>query len=910
MDLRYNELPPRWNVTPHALMGLVGAQKFHGAMRKSLMHEWRTGDRTAAGNLKSLEVVSLENDFQIPPKATAPTGVKRFKFPIPGLLKTDWMDKWYTKIPGTILLMVELRRAGRTWDEQELSICQQVEKLRTKTFERRINIAVIIVQESFEAVKEEHLASLRKRGNLEVKQVYKLTIREIEKLGSAMVSKTWKNTQDMLAGFYQSAIRKYMKHIKTAKTCAPLRARHIFKIAYFYEVLGETHKAQKEYEHALDLATTIHTSDSFDIEQVKVFASLCMWRVYSRTLKDKKAVDAHRSKMFHRFLHHFRKRVGSCRYRHFGWLAQQCFVYAGHLDGFDEAVSTLEKPVHFRNLAVQYAVEQRKAAQEEGVYQSDVMPADIDEAAAVQETYTIQPPKFVGGIPTVVDKKTGEPLESSGEGGAFHALERLVNHSANIMEVLEGCIAIEEKIVQAKSKPTSPRKKRSSKASAGNRSLARKKYVMAEECFQSGEVQEALDILQDILGIYADYSWPTLARQVLQRMQETALRCAKSSVFVDASLRLLSQFPDSRQVTLAKQVITSLATHRSNSGSPLQIAIHPVFTRKLFSVECTFDRIEASQNDAVKACVTITSHFPTELVTQIPHLHFNDSRYDVQASMDGDTVTLAPSAPTKFERDIVVVDGESGYLCLKSISTSIVDTAKVELAKLTVPVDDDGSTSRAATTALAELVNPAASTSSSAASSSWTSKTREQQRHHWLAIVPAVASAAVKVAGDSTTLYGATHELKFTISSNDDHCSQSHLELTFAQFNGATEDVQVWVFGEPSVTQALSPESNTSSKDADVAIPASENSPDLLKIDPETGACESVPLPDVATAHTCIAVVRVRSTIVRDFKLTAVLKYTNAKNCSVASSPTKFTWKCVNPLEVRQTVDYVEPNVW
>ena len=590
MDRRYNELPPNWDVTPHALLGIVGAEKYHESMRAALLHQSRTADKSQAGSLKAFDAISLDDNFTIPPKSSPSVGIKRFKTPIRGLLKTNWMEKWHSRIPGLILLMVDLSKAGRNWEEQETFICSQVDKLRQKTLERRINVAVILVLSSSDNVRDEYLFSLRKRGSLDTKQVYKLTVRELAKPDCAMVSKTWKNAQEMLVSFYQNAIRKYTKHLKVVKPpYLPLQARHTFKIAYFLEVLGDRHKAHQRYRTAMRIATAIHNAKLFDVEQVKVFAALAMWRIYSRTLRDKKAVDAHRSEIFRGFLLHFRKRVGSCRYRHFGWLAQQCLVFARHLDSFDEASSILEKPVHFRNLAVQYAVEQRRAAQAAGVYRSEMMMkkkkragSDGDSGGgggggrgareggeAEDQQFTIQPPEFVGGQPTVVATATGEPFGTSGEHGAFHALERLIDHSTNIKAVLSECIAYEERAFQAKrAAAMSPRRRTPKGKGAGKkskqqqqqqakrslvptsgplahitRSLARKKCVMADECVHSEDFAGALSLLQQVLPLYEDGRWPSLARFVLERLQRTAKQCGNHALYVRCVLLCVCNAP-------------------------------------------------------------------------------------------------------------------------------------------------------------------------------------------------------------------------------------------------------------------------------------------------------------------------------------------------------------------------------
>lgn len=459
MERRYNELPPQWNGTPHALVGLVGANEFHASMRTALEHQ--SGLKVTSQQMRklpSLKILSLDEQFNIPAKATRPTaGIKKFNLPVKGLLKSNWMQKWHSVIPGLILLLVDMRKGSLRWEATELAICNQLEKLRNKTLERKVNVAVILLlQSTADAPRDEQLFSLKKHGQLDNRQLYKITRRELANPDSAMVAKTWKNAQEMLINFYSTAIRKYTKHLnaKSVKSCAPLQARHTFKIAYFWEVLGEKFKALQKYETAMRIATRITEKQNFNDEQVKVFAAACMWRIYTYTLRDKNSVDAHRSKYFRNFLLHFRKRIGSCKYRHYGWLAQQCLMFARQLDRFEaKATSTKEKPVHFRNLSVQYAVLQREAAQQADLYRSGIMATNAKDYAK----FKIQPPAFIGGEPVVLDSKSGDIIpvstdESSGPvlGGTFSILEQLVDHSTNIKAVLSECIAYDMRLFQAK----------------------------------------------------------------------------------------------------------------------------------------------------------------------------------------------------------------------------------------------------------------------------------------------------------------------------------------------------------------------------------------------------------------------------------------------------------------------------
>ncbi len=576
---------------------------------------------------------------------------------------------------------------------------------------------------------------------------------------------------------------------------------------------------------------------------------------------------------------------------------------------------------------MQYAIEQRLAAQEAGVYRSDVMvPSSLDvtgavsgggsgdgaapAAAAGSLGFVIQPPEFVGGEPSVVDKATGKPFGTSAEQGAFHALERLVDHSCNIKSVLQECIAYEEKAFAARKQTllarygrgaTSPRagsKKTASAAGAAaaaaaadgaaspadlaataaavtalfdgplgscSRSLARKWCVLGEECFQSADHEGALRLFKQVLPIYEDApggggQWSALSRFVLERLQETARRCGDHTTFVDASLRLLALFPDTRKPALGEAVLAALAAHRNGAGAGasgggggtrlLQVPIHPVRTAGLFSLACGFDRPAASHNDTVNVAVTLVSHFPVPLRLQGLRAGFSSAQYDCGLRLgdggggggggggDSGLLDLAVDTPVSAECAVTINQSNSSgsvsstkatNLRLACVTATLVDSTGAPLCMLTVPVDDDGTSSIAATKAAEETAAAqgqlarrlaadtgavSADTTSSSSSSSLTadhgpgsvnstaaattrlsSRERWRRRHHWLAIEPPVARATLRVSGDAATLYGAAHCYRIDMTATADACRGTTLSLHFEDLRKADHDLHVRVIG-------------------------------------------------------------------------------------------------------------------
>ena len=138
------------------------------------------------------------------------------------------------------------------------------------------------------------------------------------------------------------------------------------------------------------------------------------------------------------------------------------------------------------------------------MYRSEIMRGNPD--APAPNSFTIQAPEFVGGVPAVVDSTTGAPFDTAGDNGAFHALERLVDHSENIKTVLAECIAFEEKSSKARRDSI----KRRSKGKRLNvaipprnlsRTLTRMQCVLAEECFHSEDFPAALKLFQSVLSV-------------------------------------------------------------------------------------------------------------------------------------------------------------------------------------------------------------------------------------------------------------------------------------------------------------------------------------------------------------------------------------------------------------------------
>lgn len=611
------------------------------------------------------------------------------------------------------------------------------------------------------------------------------------------------------------------------------------------------------------------------------------------------------------------------------------------------------------------------------MYHSDMMKAPDAAAAgaAGADEFTIEPPEFVGGQPKVVDAKTGQPFDTAASDGAFHALERQVDHSANIKVVLVQCIAYEERAFQTKrtsaqallrriSSGTSPKKSKGKAARAAaatlaletTRSLARKKCALAEEHVQSEDYKSALKLWKEVLPVYERCQWPSLSRFVLQRLQETSTHCGNHDLFVDTSLRLLAQFPDTRVPAAGNQVLSAFAAHRSQATAEgaapqtgLKVDIDSTLMGGLFSVECQFAQPHASPNDTVGVIVTIISNFPKALTCQRPRARFSDPTYDCELvlhqnagdDVTSDAVTLPVGVPVQFVCELVIsadaavstsnaVESQAKstgdvQLCLLRVETILLDASMAALCHLSIPADDDGKSSIAATQALSSAVLAGNATSSAAAASGLSQKARQRHRRHWLAISPAVAEARVSISGDRSTLYGAMHRFRVDIQALSDTCLGSSLMLQVEglRAESAGEDLACVVEGVTAPRHRPQELKTDEHGKEEARIDAADATPDdsiafvsgsggeVLGIDAVTGnARGTVKIPDLQAGEACSVVLQVTCRAVQTFQLHAALQYRNTKQCSVTTPTPSFSWRCVNPVEAKHTVDYVEPNVW
>ena len=199
--------------------------------------------------------------------------------------------------------------------------------------------------------------------------------------------------------------------------------------------------------------------------------------------------------------------------------------------------------------------------------------------------------------------------------------------------------------------------------------------------------------------------------------------------------------------------------------------------------------------DTVSADITIRSNFPADLRWKNLKTGFNHTSYNCEcgksqtADDDVHGVLEVPKGGTVSRSFSITIGNddsmESFNLQLEHVTASIIDEAGKDLCHIKIPVEDDGSTSIAATAAKDRI---AASTSTNsissgngfsstaAAGTSMSYSDRQRQRRRWLAIVPASARAIVKVTHDECSLYGAAHvfHIRLEADSNDVFKNEKH----------------------------------------------------------------------------------------------------------------------------------------
>lgn len=450
------------------------------------------------------------------------------------------------------------------------------------------------------------------------------------------------------------------------------------------------------------------------------------------------------------------------------------------------------------------------------------------------------------------------------------------------------------------------------------RDLARKKCIMAEECFQSEAFQEALSLFCETAYLYSD--WPPLQNYVLNRLQQSANKCGKHGVFVDTSMKMLAQFPQLRHPALGSRILNSLIqcrkTRQEQQQDLMPINIVKDVTSQLLPLECVFSQATASFNDNVTLKVILSSNFPVKLSCSTPVACFNDPTYNCEVKVLNaekrsmtNTILVQPKDTVVMECSITISpETKLDYLTVKQLSTSILDASGHEICSLSIPVDDDGTRSITSTKARKGAFSKRSKElrSDPFAATELSRQARLQERCHWLGIVPSESYATIVANYDATSLFGAAHIVTMTLSANNDDCKHVSLNLTIKDLS-RKEDCTFKLLGvsKPSDEMNSSPVDITGLQFIDNSAKES-----LDIIDVESGMLEAVSIPYLSSNQSTTLAFEITCTSVREFQMSAVMKYTNAKNCSITTGKSLISWTCCNPLEVVHHVDYLQPNIW
>lgn len=262
---------------------------------------------------------------------------------IEGIMKLFWITKYNDILPSVLIVTFSFSADWpiSEWVRRESAILEYFSKIKNSLYSRDIKIVLVPFRTGagFQDVYEDRINSVKKRFQIDSRNLIVLTAGDMIAPGSSTVRRLSKTIREFSTSFYASHAKRVRNIEKSLRaTDFILIARYNFKVSFLSEFQGQSARALRHYRTAYAALTTIYNdasnhigSQSSIFEQAKVFGEWINYKIcllYLRTSLLKEA-----SSQLRAHITAFSKPLQSSPlWFHYSWVADQYIIFAQLLD--------------------------------------------------------------------------------------------------------------------------------------------------------------------------------------------------------------------------------------------------------------------------------------------------------------------------------------------------------------------------------------------------------------------------------------------------------------------------------------------------------------------------------------------------------------------------------------------------
>ncbi|CAN1169740.1 Trafficking protein particle complex subunit 11 [Linum perenne] len=526
-----DEYPEELRTPPVSLIALVGCPELHALISSHLHAEQPPINTLALPDFSKVSVIF--SDTKPPSSSTDPNSV-----PL-GILKRDWLLKHRTKVPAVLAALFTSEQISGD-PAQWLQVCTDLENLRNVMRPKNIKLVIVVVvppsfytSSSDEIINEDRMAALRKRAELDAKNVVffnsgdELQLKEsLNKLAASLV--------ELAATYYREEGRRIKALVEKKNiNSIQLNIRCCFKVAVYAEFRRDWAEALRFYDDAYHmLRQMVSTANSLPVIQrlveIKIVAEQLHFKISTLLLHGGKIADA--ISWFRKHNTSYRNLIGppEAILMHWEWMSRQFLVFAELLETSSKAIQSISgpavnsaekfltewefQPAYYYQLAAHYLKEKRIALEL----------AQPSSGAADGTAESVVPSVYVGQFARLLEQEDALVMQP------------LTDEEYILYAIAEGkrfqdsfeIIALLKKSHESFS---------SIKATRMGSLCA---LQMAKEYYTVGDFTNAKPLLDGVASLYRSEGWVTLLWEVLGYLRECSRKVGMVKEFVEYSLEM------------------------------------------------------------------------------------------------------------------------------------------------------------------------------------------------------------------------------------------------------------------------------------------------------------------------------------------------------------------------------------
>ncbi|CAN0898699.1 Trafficking protein particle complex subunit 11 [Linum grandiflorum] len=529
------EYPEELRTPPVSLISLVGCPELHALISSHLHSEQPPINTLALPDFSKISVIlsGKTSDAKPPSSSTDPNSVPS------GILKRDWLLKHRTKVPAVLASLFTSEQISGD-PAQWLQVCADLENLRNVMRPKNIKLVVVVVvppsfytSSSDEIISEDRMAALRKRAELDAKQVVffnsadELQLKEsLNKLASTLA--------ELAATYYREEGRRIKARVEKKNiNTIQLNIRSCFKVAVYAEFRRDWAEALRFYEDAYSmLRQMVSTSNSLPVIQrlveIKIVAEQLHFKISTLLLHGGKIADA--ISWFRKHNTSYRNLVGPpvAIFMHWEWMSRQFLVFAELLETSSKAIQSISgpalnsaekfltewefQPAYYYQLAAHYLKEKRNALEL----------AQPSSGAADGSAESVAPSVYVGQFARLLEQENAL------------AMQPLTDEEYTLYAIAEGKRFQDSFEIIALLK----RSHESFSSIKATRMGSLCAFQMAKEYYIVGDFTNAKPLLDGVASLYRSEGWVTLLWEVLGYLRECSRKAGMVKEFVEYSLEM------------------------------------------------------------------------------------------------------------------------------------------------------------------------------------------------------------------------------------------------------------------------------------------------------------------------------------------------------------------------------------